>query len=55
MIVSGVDYPVIDEVKSEELGGIIVPILDIPMMSDERWIELTETPEQIKRRKLRSM
>lgn len=55
MNINGIDYPVIDEVRVEELGGIIVPIVDIPMMSDERWVELTNMPEQIERRKLRSM
>lgn len=32
-----------------------IPVLDIPMMSDEKWIVLTNTPEQIERRKLRSI
>ncbi len=33
------EYPVIDMVKSIFLGKDI-PLLDIPMMSDERWNEL---------------
>lgn len=54
MIINGTDYPVIGDKKVKELG-IIVPIVDIPMMSDEKWKELTSTPEQIERKKLRSM
>ncbi len=50
MIINGINYPVIGKVKSETLGKEI-PILDIPMMSDEKWRELTNTPEQIERRK----
>ena len=50
MIVDGIDYPEIGEVKSERLGRVI-PILDIPMMSDEKWKELTNTPEQRERRR----
>ncbi len=50
MVVNGIDYPVIGETKSESLKRVI-PILDIKMMSDERWVELTNTPEQIELRK----
>ena len=39
MQLNGIDYPVIGEVKSEKLGRN-VPVLDIKMMSDERWNEL---------------
>lgn len=39
MKINGIDYPVTGEVKSEKLGKN-VPVLDIPMMSDERWNEL---------------
>lgn len=39
MNVNGIDYPVIRKVKSEKLG-IDVPVVDIPMMSDERWNQL---------------
>jgi len=39
MNVNGIDFRVIGEVKSEQLGKSI-PMLDIPMMSDERWQEL---------------
>ena len=49
MIVNGIDYPEIGEAKSERLGRVI-PILDIPMMPDEKWKELTNTPEQKERR-----
>lgn len=50
MIVNGIDYPEIGGVKSERLGHVI-PILDIPMMPDEKWKELTNTPEQKERRR----
>ena len=42
MDINGIDYPVIGEARVEELGGIIVPIVDIPMMSDERWVEINQ-------------
>lgn len=46
-------YKTIGFVKSEKLKKEI-PVLDIPIMSDEKWKELTNTPEQIKyREKLR--
>lgn len=32
------NYPVIGQVKSK--SGAVYPVLDIPMMSDERWREL---------------
>lgn len=47
MKVNGIDYPVIGMAKL----GCEVPLLDIPMMSDERWMELTNTPEQIELRR----
>ena len=50
MKVNGIDYPVIRMAKLENLG-CEVPLLDIPMMSDERWMELTNTPEQIELRR----
>lgn len=50
MIINGVDYPVIGKINSLKAGHE-VPILDIKMMSDERWMELTNTPDQIKRRR----
>lgn len=40
-------YKTIGFVKSEKLKREI-PVLDIPIMSDEKWKELTNTPEQIK-------
>ncbi|MFR2433018.1 MAG: hypothetical protein ACLS9O_15770 [Hungatella sp.] len=39
MKINGVDYPVIGKVKIEKLGKA-VPVLDISMLSDERWNEL---------------
>lgn len=33
-----ISYPVIDNIEISP--GVIVPLLDIPMMSDERWNEL---------------
>ena len=50
MIVNGINYPIIGAVKSKETGEIY-PLLDIPMMSDEKWKKMTNTPEQIERRK----
>lgn len=50
MIVCGVDYPVVKTVKSEKIGKAL-PVLDIPMMSDEKWQELANTPEQLAHRK----
>lgn len=41
MVVCGVEYPIIDYVVSEIVPRP-VPLLDIPMMSDERWNELAE-------------
>lgn len=54
MIVNGVDYQIIGGIEIEELG-CCVPVLDIPMMPDERWLELTNTPEQIERRRKRAL
>ena len=39
MKINGNEYPVIDMVKSRLLRKDI-PLLDIPMMSDERWNEI---------------
>lgn len=50
MIVNGINYPIIGVVKSKKTGEIY-PLLDIPMMSDEKWKKMTNTPEQIERRK----
>lgn len=50
MSINGVDYPVIGKVNSIKAGHE-VPILDIKMMSDEQWRELTETPKQKELRK----
>lgn len=49
MVVCGVDYPVVKTVKSEKIGKEF-PVLNIPMMSDQRWKELTNSPEQVRRR-----
>lgn len=49
MVVNGVDYPVIKTVMSKKIGKEF-PVLDIPMMSDQRWQELANTPEQIRHR-----
>lgn len=32
------NYPVIGQVKTK--SGVDVPLVDIPMMSDERWVQL---------------
>lgn len=39
MIIGGKEYPVIGYVKSDVVP-YDVPLVDIPMMSDERWNEL---------------
>lgn len=39
MKINGIDHPVIREIMSEKLGRMVL-VLDIPMMSDERWSEL---------------
>lgn len=38
--VNGQDYKVIGQVEMS--NGNVVPLLDIPMMSDERWNELAQ-------------
>lgn len=37
MMICGKEYPVIGHVQ---IGNVVKPIVDIPMMSDERWNEL---------------
>lgn len=54
MVINGINYKIIGKTYSERIGRD-VPILDIPMMSDEKWKELTSTQEQIECKKLRSM
>ena len=49
MVVCGVDYPVVRTVKSEKIGKEF-PVLNIPMMSDQEWKELTNSPKQVRRR-----
>lgn len=55
MIINGKNYPEIGTVIALTLGAMEVPILDIPMMSDEEWTKLANSPEQIERRKQHSM
>lgn len=38
MMIRGKEYPVIGHVQ---IGNAVKPIVDIPMMSDERWNELS--------------
>lgn len=40
MKINGVSYPVIGQVKRK--NGETVPMLDIPMMSDEKWNKMCE-------------
>lgn len=49
MEIGGRDYPVAGQVETK--CGTVVPLVEMKQMSDERWIELTNTPEQIARRK----
>lgn len=52
MIINGVYYPIIGKIEFEEAEERkLVPVVDVPMMSDERWKELTNTPEQVEYRK----
>lgn len=53
MKINGVDYRIEGYVYSKLLDRE-VPLLGIKMMSDEKWKELTNTPEQIERRKQKS-
>lgn len=52
MKLNGIEYPVIGMVRSEFLRKE-VPLLDIPMMSDERWNELAKEQNE-KRKALKS-
>ena len=38
-VTEGRFYPVMDMVEVE--NGVTLPLVDIPMMSDEKWVELT--------------
>ena len=49
MVVCGVDYPVVRMVKSEKIGKEF-PVVDIPMMSDQKGKEHTNSPVQVRRR-----
>lgn len=51
MTINNFYFQVIGNAEIEE-SGQLVPVLAVPMMSDEKWEELTNTPEQIKRREL---
>lgn len=51
MTINNFYFQVIGHAEIEE-SGQLVPVLAVPMMSDEKWIELANTPEQIKRREL---
>lgn len=51
MRVNGKDYCEIGKVNVLTLGGVEVPILDMPLLSDEKWQEMANSPEQIERRK----
>lgn len=35
MMICGKDYPVIGQVETS--GGVSVPLVDVPMMDDEKW------------------
>lgn len=47
--IGGRGYPVVGLVETR--CGTVVPLVDMKQMSDERWMELTNTPEQAARRK----
>lgn len=47
--IGGRAYPVVGQ--AETGCGVVVSLVDMKQMSDERWIELTNSPEQIARRK----
>lgn len=47
--IGGRGYPVVGLVETR--CGTVVPLVDMKQMSDERWMELTNTPEQVARRK----
>ena len=46
MKINNKEYPVIGIVKSVVLGEKEVPVLDMPMISDERWMELVNEQKQ---------
>lgn len=49
MEIGGRMYPVAGQVETK--SGLAVPLVDIRQMSDQRWMELANTPEQADRRK----
>lgn len=52
--VNGRVFPIAGYVKDQDTG-IIAPVLDIPMMSDARWREITETPKNLTRMEASSL
>ena len=48
MNIGGQEYPIIGYVENEIYG--IVPLIDIPMMSDEKWNQLAEANMKAYRR-----
>lgn len=40
--IGGREYPIIDMVENPDTGIEDIPLVDIPMMSDQRWMELCE-------------
>lgn len=51
MTINNFYFQVVSHAEMKE-SGQLVPVLAVPMMSDEKWMELINTPEQIKRREL---
>lgn len=49
MTINNFYFQVVSHAESKD-SGQLAPVLAVPMMSDEKWMELTNTPEQIKRR-----
>ena len=49
MEIGGRMYPVAGQAETK--SGLAVPLVDIRQMSDQRWMELANTPEQAARRK----
>lgn len=41
---SDLKYPVIDQVKGPD--GDLVPLLDVPMMSDEKWDKMVKEQQE---------
>ena len=45
-VTEGRFYPVMDMVEVE--NGVTLPLVDIPMMSDEKWVELTRKNKKVR-------